>query len=341
MTGTFEVEAAEQWIRDQGFDVGRQVEVRRLGEGNSNMTYLLSTEGAGLDLVLRHPPSSSEGSVAYVRREFEILSSLAGTDVPAPAPLAICSDASVAGAPFLVMEHLAGTVVASLNDVRRLSVDARTRVGPALAACLAQIHAVDPATCGLDNIGPHKSYAERQINRWARRWTAVGNAADDEVAEITAFLKLNVPPQKEHRLVHGDYSLGNVLLDGTGAVTGVLDWELCTLGEPLADLGTLLAYWPDQPDVHPATDENLTLEPGFTRQADLVSTYGALSGRDLTHLGYYRVLAYWRLAIIIQGVHQRWLVAPESASTGAAGLGTKAERLIHLGHTLMRRSNMR
>ncbi|RJQ83676.1 phosphotransferase family protein [Amycolatopsis panacis] len=336
MTAVFDLDAAQYWLGEQGIALGHRVRSRRLGEGNSNLTYLLTTEGSLPDLVLRHPPRSDDGSARYVKREFDILTGLAATDVPVPSPVALCTDASVAGAPFLVMAHLAGAVMDSIDDARLLPLDARARVGPSLAERLAGIHALDPHQCGLDHIGPRTSYAERQINRWSPRWTAIGNATDQQVDEITRYLKLHMPPQAEHRIVHGDYSLGNVLLDPTGSVSGVLDWELCTLGDPLADLGTLLAYWPDEPGVHPATDDDLTLEPGFAGQADIVEAYAAQSGRDLADLGYFRVLAYWRLAIIIQGVHQRWLIDPRSASAAAGRLGMKAEKLIHLGHALMR-----
>jgi aminoglycoside phosphotransferase (APT) family kinase protein len=341
VTGMFDLDAAERWLRAQGTALGDRVGTRRLGAGNSNLTYLLSTEGTLPDLVLRHPPRSGERAARYVEREFGLLTGLATTGVPVPPPVTRCTDASVAGAPFLVMRHLSGTVVESVADTRRLSPRARAGIGPSLAKRLAQIHAVDPVSSGLGGIGPRTSYVQRQIDRWAPRWTNLGNATDREVGEVTRYLTSRMPPQHEHRIVHGDYSLGNVLLDATGAVSGVLDWELCTLGDPLADLGTLLAYWPDAPGIHPATDDDLTLEPGFGRQSNIIEAYATWSERDLTHLGYFRVLAYWRLAIIIQGVHQRWLADPRSASASAGRLGAKAEKLVHLAHALMRDSATR
>jgi aminoglycoside phosphotransferase (APT) family kinase protein len=227
--------------------------------------------------------------------------------VPAPRPVAICTDKSVTGADFYVMELVDGLVLRDEDEVgRAFDEPGRRRVAEALVDTLADLHAVDPDAVGLGELGRRDGYAERQLKRWMRQWEASKTRELEAMDETHRLLSARVPPQYDTAIVHGDYRLDNVIVTPQGEVAAVLDWELCTLGDPLADVGQLLVYWAEDTDKVVPLTRAPTLAPGFPRREELVERYAARSGRDVAQLDFFVALAYWKLAAILEGVYARY-----------------------------------
>jgi aminoglycoside phosphotransferase (APT) family kinase protein len=196
----------------------------------------------------------------------------------------------------------------------------RRAIGLALPAALASVHAVDITAVGLADLAGHKPYAERQLKRWRRQFEDSKTRDRPRVDELAARLAEAVPEQREVTLVHGDYHLLNVIVEATGSeVRAILDWELCTLGEPLADLGGLLAYWPQADDPLPPVPTPFSTEPGFPSRDELVAAYAEASGRDVAAVGFWEALGCWKVAIIAEGVLRRRLDEPENGDPAEAG----------------------
>jgi aminoglycoside phosphotransferase (APT) family kinase protein len=294
--------------------------------GRSNMTYLV-TDAAGRRLVLRRPPMSHVLSTAHdMGREHRIISALAGSAVPVPEALGFCEDESVNGRPFYVMAFVDGHVVRNPADAEAtLDEAARRAVGEELVDILARLHAVDVDAVGLGDLGRHDGYVERQLKRWYGQFQ---RSQDQEreagvfrpapiVDEAHALLAARVPPQQAVGIVHGDFRLDNSVVTSDGRVLAVLDWELCTLGDPLADVGTLLTYWAD------GSDEARLLQatglPGFPTRDDLARLYTDRSPLDLSELPYYVALGHWKLACIMEGVYVRFASGAMGQSEDGAG----------------------
>jgi len=213
----------------------------------------------------------------------------------------------VTGAEFYVMELVDGLVLRDEDDVRAAFEEPdRRKIGDALVDTLADLHAVDPDAAGLGELGRRDGYAERQLKRWMRQWEASKTRELGAMDETHRLLSERVPPQHSTALVHGDYRLDNVILTPDGDVAAVLDWELCTLGDPLADLGQLLVYWAEDTDKVVPLTRAPTLAAGFPRRAEIVERYAERSGRDLSRLDFFVALAYWKLAAILEGVYARY-----------------------------------
>jgi len=284
--------------------------------GRSNLTYLVEgtavVEGAGgRRWVLRRPPLGHVLPTAHdMAREYRVLAALADTDVPVARPLALCEDTAVNDAPFYVMEHAAGVVLAErLPEGYAPAAADRRRIGDALIDVLVRLHAVDFRAVGLADFGRPEGYLERQVRRWAQQWERSKTAPLVEIEELQRRLAAALPASPAPTIVHGDYRLGNLALDPAdpGRVVAVYDWEMATLGDPLADLGYTLIYWTEPGDV---TDgrylPSVTAAPGFATRAELVERYARASGRDVAHVDFYQVLALYKLAIISEGIYARW-----------------------------------
>lgn len=330
--------AVTGWITQAGVGFEPPFLFRRLGRGRSNLTFLV-TDRHGQRCILRRPPLGPLLASAHdVVREGRILACLRGSRVPAPRALATCDDRAIADAPFLLMEFIDGVVVDGPNAAASLAPWQRERIGPALASALAAVHSVDLRATGLESLARHDHYGARQLRRWRAQWQASASRARPEVEALARRLEQALPEQSELTLVHGDYHLLNCILDpGCRVVRGILDWELSTLGDPLADLGTLLAYWSEPGEG--AADDLLSLTgiPGFASRTDLERAYAAASGRDTASVGFWQALAYWKIAIISQGVIARsrsdpanlasfdegfvdWLLARAEETAEAAGI---------------------
>jgi aminoglycoside phosphotransferase (APT) family kinase protein len=308
---------ALRWLESLPIGLREPVRYATVGQGKSNITVVVS-DATSARWILRRPPLGELLASAHdVSREYRVLSALEPTPVPTPAVIALTTDESVTHAPLLLMEYVDGLVVDEMPVAEGLTPALRGAIGRGMVDALAAIHDVDLESTGLTDLASHKPYAQRQLKRWSGQWEAARTRELPEVDELARRLAAAAPEQTELTLVHGDFHLRNVIVDPvSGAVRAVLDWELCTLGDPLADLGGLLAYWPEADDPPGAPFLAPTLE-GFPTRDELTDRYGQVTGRDLTALGFWHVLALWKVAIIVEGVYRRSLNDRRNAARGA------------------------
>jgi aminoglycoside phosphotransferase (APT) family kinase protein len=299
------------WIAELGIGAVGPIEFAPLGDGKSNLTYLV-TDSAGSRWVLRRPPLGNLLPSAHdVTREHRILSRLVDTPVPIPRPVALREADAAIDAPLLLMEHVPGLVVDDEASLATVSLDRRHAIGMSLPRALATVHSVDLAAVGLEDLASHKPYALRQLKRWRRQFEDSKTREIPLIADLADRLERNVPEQHEVTLVHGDFHLLNVITDAaSGSVRAILDWELCTLGDPLADLGTLLAYWPQADDPVLPTPTPFPARPGFPNRRELVDAYARASKRDVAAIGFWETLGCWKVAVIGEGVLRRCLDEP-------------------------------
>jgi aminoglycoside phosphotransferase (APT) family kinase protein len=276
--------------------------------GHSNLTFRVA--GAdGRRFVLRRPPLGHVLASAHdMGREHRILAALQDTAVPVPPTAGFCDDLDVNGAPFYVMEFVDGHVLRDRAAAERaLDETARASASRSLVDTMAAIHAVDLDAAGLADLGRHEGYIARQLKRWYGQWDQGKTRELAAVDRVHDALAAMIPEQGPATIVHGDYRLDNSMVDGEGNVVAVLDWEICTLGDPLADVGLLQVYWTGPDDAASAWTGNATTAPGFWNRPQLVERYAEVSGRDLTDLPFYVAFAYWKLACILEGVYSRYL----------------------------------
>ena len=310
--------------------------------GLSNLTY--RTRLGAERLVIRRPPLGPALPRAHdMHREYRVLTGLGPTPVPVPEVLGFCSDTSVIGAPFYVMREVPGLVVRTPDDAARLSADQRQRLSEHLVDVLADLHAVDPYAAGLADFGRHGGYADRQLSTWSRQWERSRTRQLPDMDRLIARLGERLPRGGETTLVHGDYRLDNTVVETEPAarVAAVLDWELATLGDPVADLATLLTYWHDADDEERdliAVARGLTTFPGFPTTRDLTELYATRTRRDLSTLTFHRALAAMKLGVILEGVHARYL-AGKTLGEGYAAAGTAVPVLAARGLRLLAAPN--
>ncbi len=289
--------------------------------GHSNLTFRV-TGADGSRYVLRRPPLGHVLASAHdMGREHRILHGLQGTAVPVPPTAGFCDDLDVNGAPFYVMGFVDGHVLRDRQAAEAtLDVDGRGNASRSIVDTMAAIHAVDLDATGLTDLGRHDGYIARQLKRWYGQWDQGKTRDLPAVDRVHEALSSMIPEQGQATIVHGDYRLDNSMVDGRGNVVAVLDWEICTLGDPLADLGLLQVYWTGPGDAASAWTGSATTAPGFWDRAQLVDRYAEVSGRDVSQLPFYVAFAFWKLACILEGVYSRYL-------GGALGERTAAELL--------------
>lgn len=307
-----DAEAVTEWLAPRVTHLDPPLTFELITGGHSNLTYRV-TDLAGRRWVLRRPPLAQVLATAHdMGREHRIIAALADTTVPVPPVVGHCADDSVNGAPFYVMDFVDGTVVRDLPGAERLSMDARRQAGHSLIDVLADIHAIRPADVGLDDLARHDGYIERQLKRWRSQFEASRSRDLPIMDEVHARLAAAIPEQGPATIVHGDYRLDNCMLgpggpDGPdGSVVAVLDWELCTLGDPLADLGLLLVYWSEPGEQGALAVTPATATAGFPSRSELVERYTARTGRDTSAIDFYVAFGYWKLACILEGVFSRY-----------------------------------
>jgi len=282
-------------------------EVSPLGEGHSCVTYGVRRDGA--EFVVRRPPRGPLPPSAHdVLREARVLRALEGR-ARVPRVLAVCDDESVIGAPFYVMERLEGHVVTGQVPPELDSVEDRRRMGEELIDALVEVHAVDWRACGLEGFGKLTGYLERQLRRFLGLWEHNRTRDVPAVERIADWLKENLPESGPATVVHGDYRLGNTMMapDAPARLVAIFDWEMATIGDPLADLGYLVATWVDTDDPPLGRFElsRVTRQEGFPKRAELVDRYEALSGRSMTDIRWYRTLALWKSIVFMEGNFKR------------------------------------
>lgn len=273
--------------------------------GHSNLTFRVQDDNGNV-YVLRRPPLGQVLATAHdMEREHRVVSAVGQTAVPVPATLGVCEDVEVNGAPFYVMAYVEGAVLHSDIEAALITPKDRMNLSREVVEVLAELHSVEPDEIGLGDLAKREEYLSRQLRRWSRQWEQSKTRELDTMEEVQRLLEQHMPTQIGSTIVHGDYRLGNMLVD-SGSIRAVLDWELCTLGDPLADVGYLLNNWVD-PDETPAGSSAPTLAGGFATRDQLLEWYERASGRDISQVGYYRAFSYWRLAAIVEGVLNRYL----------------------------------
>jgi aminoglycoside phosphotransferase (APT) family kinase protein len=292
--------------RVTGDDRWRQVEASLIAGGKSNLTYLLSSPAG--ELVLRRPPSGAILATAHdMKREVRVQRALAGTAVPVPAVVAD-DDGDLLGVPCYVMTRVPGLVIRDRLPAGFAAGQAgRQALGYALADCLAELHAVDPAAAGLAGFGRPGGFLERQVRRWRAQWEASASVPVPAVGELAARLAARIPASPAAAVVHGDYRLDNAVIDerDPARVAAVLDWELSALGDPLTDLGLFLFYWESGPGVAPALVSSVPRLPGFPGGAEIARRWADRTGLPLDDLDWYRAFAHFKFAVITQGIRAR------------------------------------
>jgi aminoglycoside phosphotransferase (APT) family kinase protein len=285
--------------------------VARLGEGQSCLTFLVT--GDGWRFVLRRPPRGDLPPTAFdVTREYRVMRALAdhGMPVPVPRPLQLCEDKGVIGAPFYLMESVDGVVVRGELPPALEGMDDRRLMSEQLVDTLVDLHRVDINAVGLDGFGKPDGYLERQLRRMRQLWDLARFRDIPEIPEVGAWLSANVPPQGAATIVHGDYKLDNVILgpSSPARLIAVVDWEMSTLGDPLADLGWLLYFWRDPGDstFGLAVSSVMDLD-GFMRRGDLARRYAERRDIGAANLNWFAALAGWKIAIIMEGSYRRFL----------------------------------
>lgn len=311
--------AVTDWLLAKIPDLQPPVSFAQIVGGRSNLTFFV-TDGSGAQWVLRRPPLGHVLKTAHdMAREFRILSALQPSYIPVPVPVALCRDESITGAAFYVMERVAGHVLRTRQLVEEtVPTIHRNSLGASLVDLLSALHSLPPAHVGLADLGRGARYIERQLHRWRAQ---VGDGSTDAlplILEVHAHLTRTIPAASRLAIVHGDFRLDNCVVSETGKILALLDWELCTLGDPLADLGMLLVYWSEPGDAMTMLDDAPTTASGFPDRAAVLERYSSVSGADLSAINFYLAFAFWKLACIVEGVHVRLAAGTMGASDVAA-----------------------
>src|SRR5919107_1740796 len=314
--------------------------VELIAGGKSNLTYRVDSPAGSA--VLRRPPLGHVLPTAHdMVREHTVMSALAGTPVPVPRMLHLCTDPEVLGQPFYVMERVEGHVCREALPAGYADEPAQRRaIGEGLVDVLAALHAVDPAAVGLGEFGRPEGYLERQVRRWVKQWDATRIEGHDDLDFLAGDLAADVPRTQRHTVVHGDYRLDNTILDPAtpGRIAAVLDWEMSTLGDPLADVGILLGYWSQADDAGARTEALVvpaaTVLEGFPTRAEVAELYAARTGLDLTPLPWYAAFAAFKLAVVCAGIVAR-VRGGAMVGSGFDGIEQRIGPLVEIGRSTL------
>ncbi|OAH15709.1 phosphotransferase family protein [Streptomyces jeddahensis] len=305
---------------------------RLIEGGRSNLTYAVSD--GNTKWVVRRPPLGHVLATAHdMKREHRVISALHPTAVPVPEPVLLCEDEDVVGAPFYVMEFVDGTPYRTAEQLAPLGPD-RTRAAVlGLVDTLVELHAVDPAEAGLADFGRPEGFLDRQLRRWGKQLDASRNRELPGIEELHAALGRELPESPAPAVVHGDYRLDNVLIGTHDEIKAILDWEMSTLGDPLTDLGLLVMYsvpleTPDSPVSTTAA------AAGHPDPAELIERYAARSGRDVSAISWYTAFAWFKLAVILEGIHYRYTLG-QTVGAGFDRIGELVPVFIEHGLTTL------
>jgi len=318
------------WLQERAPELAPPLTFELIQGGHSNLTFRV-TDSAGQRWVLRRPPLGQVLATAHdMGREHKVLSALQPTDVPVPPVVGLCTDDDVTGAPFYVMSFVDGTVVRDAAGASELSIGQRAAAGASIVDTLADIHAVDVDLVGLGDLGRKEDYIPRQLKRWYGQFEKSKTRELPVVEEVYQYLLENVPDQGPATIVHGDYRLDNCMLGPDGRILAVLDWEICTLGDPLADVGLLQVYWADPGEpTHSGMPAPTSVE-GFPTKPQLLERYAERSGRDLSEIDFYVAFGYWKLACIIEGVYARYVGGAMGSRGDASAFDVFGQQTVEL-----------
>lgn len=301
----------EPWLRKALPEAEGPLTIRQFGGGHANLTYLLGI--GGTEYVLRRPPIGPVAASAHdMAREHRILSRLWKAYPLAPRSLLHCTDENLIGSEFHILERRHGIVIRKGESAKVLENPANARgVSEVLVDALADLHLADADACGLGDLGHPEGFMERQVSGWTGRWEKALDETAPDATALTGWIAENLPGSSQVSLVHNDYKLDNVLLDAADPTraTAVLDWDMCTRGDPLSDMGTLLNYWlePGDPEPWRIATEMPCEYPGFLTRAEAIERYASRTSFDLGHILWYQVFAAFRTAVILQQIYIRWL----------------------------------
>lgn len=304
--------------------------------GKSNLTYLVS-DGTS-DYVVRRPPLGHVLATAHdMSREYTVMAALAPTEVPVPHMLATCTDPDVIGAPFYVMEKVDGTPYGRARQLTPLGAERTRAITEQMVDTLATLHSVDFEAVGLSDFGRPDGYLERQVSRWKKQLTASTSRELPGMDELIAQLDASIPAASDGTIVHGDYRLDNLLVDDSDTIAAVLDWEMSTLGDPLTDVAVLLAYQQLAEDAPPssmgaAMVTDAPLAAGYLSRDDVLERYALKSGRDVSNISFHLSLAFFKLAVILEGIYFRHS-AGQTVGSGFDGIGDMIGPLIAAGRS--------
>jgi aminoglycoside phosphotransferase (APT) family kinase protein len=297
-----------EWLQGIIPDLKAPIEFSLITGGHSNLTFMCR-DANGEAYVLRRPPLGHVLESAHdMGREHKIIHALQDADVPVPKTWGLCQDVEVNDAPFYVMGYVEGKVLNDSQVGATVPEADRRGIGLDVMAILSRLHSINPDDVGLGDLGRKDAYLERQLKRWNKQWAASKTHEIPEMEESARLLAEDMPEQIGTAIVHGDYRLGNMIVGGD-QVKAILDWELCTLGDPLADVGYLLNNWVSPGEIEQREgDQSPTAVGGYPSRDELCDIYANNTGRDLSQINYYRAFAHWRLAAIGQGVYKRYLM---------------------------------
>jgi aminoglycoside phosphotransferase (APT) family kinase protein len=334
------LEPLAAFLDARGLGSGGQIAAEPIGEGHSNVTFLLRRDG--VQVVLRRPPRGPLPPSAHdVLREARVLQALGPTPARVPAVLAVCADPGVIGAPFYLMEQVEGHIVTSQLPAELDTVAQRRRIGEELVDALVEVHAVDWQAAGLVGFGKPTGYLQRQVARFLGLWEHNKTREIAAVERVGRWLAANLPPAGSATIVHGDYRLGNTMLapHAPARIVAIFDWEMTAIGDPLADLGYLCALWADRDDPPGGMFElsSVTRADGFPSRAELVARYEQRSGRSMTDIRWYQTLALWKAVVFMEGNYKRALAGTtddpflQQFGTGVVDLAYRAEQMAYGG----------
>ena len=310
-----------KWMATQLPELAPPLTFTLIAGGRSNLTYRVE-DAEGRAWALRRPPLHHVLPTAHdMTREYRCIDALGPVGIPVPKTVGLCTDESVNERPFYVMEFVEGHILRNASEAEKAFDEATRRaVGDHMADTLASLHAVNPDAVGLGDLGRHDGYIERQLKRWRGQYEQMQVEGVDHgglVQRVGDDLARRIPVQQRTSVVHGDYRMDNVVLADDGSVRAILDWEICTLGDPLADLGLLMVYWAEPDDGAAVLGIAATTAPGFSSRAQVMDCYAAASNLDLTEIGFYTAFGYWKLACILQGVYARYVAGAGAGDTGS------------------------
>jgi aminoglycoside phosphotransferase (APT) family kinase protein len=320
------------WLAERVPELKPPLDFELITGGHSNLTFRV-TDRAGNRWVLRRPPTGHVLASAHdMGREHRIISALSGTRVPVPPAVGYCDNHTVNGAPFYVMKWVEGRIVFNYADGLAVEPALRPVMTASLVDTLVDLHALNPATVGLGDLGRTEDYCARQLRRWKRQ---IDEGSDRDIPllqELHGRLSAGLPPQQGAGIVHGDYRMDNCMMGYDGSVAAVLDWELCTLGDVLADLGGMVMWWGDDPAALGRLADVPTRVEGFGTSAEMVARYASRSTRDLSNLAWYVAFQHWRLACISEGVRVRYAAGAMGDQAG----GDNAMAIFAVDYLLQR-----
>lgn len=335
-----DLSALQNWLeRERPELVTGPLSASLITGGKSNLTYTLSA--GARDYVVRRPPLGHVLATAHdMGREYRVMAALAPTNVPVPQMIARCEDTEVIGAPFYVMEKVTGTPYGRAAQLEPLGPQRTRVITERMVDTLVALHDVDYAAVGLGDFGRPDGYLGRQVARWKKQLVASTSRELPGMDELVDHLESNIPATGDGTIVHGDFRLDNLLVDDHDQVTAVLDWEMSTLGDPLTDVAVMLAYQQLAEVAPPSRDgaamvTDAPLAPGYLSRDEVLERYQSLSGRDVTHMPFHLALAFFKLAVILEGIHYRHSHG-QTVGAGFDGIGDMIVPLIAAGRAASR-----